>query len=56
MVTKLATAGTETNKREMTEVQVGKSNESAIEITGGLKEGDRVLIDPGSSDKNEMRL
>jgi macrolide-specific efflux system membrane fusion protein len=55
MVTKLTTTP-EGPHKEPVEVQVGKSNDREIEITGGLAEGDRVVIDPGSSKDNEAKM
>ncbi len=43
-------------KGEKTEVVVGKSNDREMEITSGVKEGDELVVDPGSAKDNEAQL
>lgn len=41
---------------EKVEVKLGARNDREVEITGGLDEGSRVLIDPPSAAENETKL
>jgi membrane fusion protein (multidrug efflux system) len=55
MVTKVVPA--EKGKKQVeTEVKVGARNDREVEITDGLKEGDEVMIKPGSSAENEYKM
>jgi membrane fusion protein, macrolide-specific efflux system len=43
-------------RTEKVSVKTGARNERDVEITDGLKEGDRILVKPGSSDENEFKM
>jgi len=43
-------------KGEKIEVTVGKSNDREMEVLVGLKEGDELVVDPGSAKDNEANL
>jgi HlyD family secretion protein/macrolide-specific efflux system membrane fusion protein len=43
-------------KTEKGEVQLGARNDREVELTGGVKEGEQVLIKPGSSEQNEFKM
>ena len=43
-------------RTEKVEVKVGARNDREVEVTSGLKEGDRVLIKPASSSENEVKM
>ena len=44
------------NKTEKVEVKTGAKNDRELEVTSGIKEGDRILIRPGSSSENEYKM
>jgi HlyD family secretion protein/macrolide-specific efflux system membrane fusion protein len=56
MVTLVLTDDRGKQRTEKTEVTVGARNDREIEIVSGLREGDRVLIDPASAAANETKL
>jgi RND family efflux transporter MFP subunit len=43
-------------KTDKTEVAIGARNDREIEISSGIKEGDKVLIKPASSADNEYKM
>ena len=43
-------------KSDKVEITVGKSNDREMEVLSGLKEGDEVVVDPGSAKDNEAKL
>jgi membrane fusion protein, macrolide-specific efflux system len=55
-VTKVVPAENGKQKTEKTEVALGARNDRELEITSGIKEGDKVLIKPASSADNEYKM
>jgi membrane fusion protein, macrolide-specific efflux system len=43
-------------RTDKVEVKPGARNDREVELTAGLKEGDRVLIKPGSASENEYKM
>jgi len=41
---------------EKVTVKTGSRSDVSVEITSGIKEGDRILIRPGSADENEYKM
>jgi multidrug efflux pump subunit AcrA (membrane-fusion protein) len=41
---------------ERVQVRLGDGNDHVVEIVSGIHEGQRVLIDPASSKKNETKI
>ena len=44
------------SKTEKIEVKTGAKNDREIEVTSGIKEGDRILVRPGSASENEYKM
>jgi len=55
MVTKVV-AVEKGKKQEQVEVHVGARNDREVEVTDGIKEGDEIMIKPGSSAENEYKM
>ncbi|MGZ3406037.1 MAG: efflux RND transporter periplasmic adaptor subunit [Polyangia bacterium] len=55
-VSKVVAAPNGKQKTEKTEVAVGARNDREMEISSGIKEGDKVLIKPASSADNEYKM
>jgi HlyD family secretion protein/macrolide-specific efflux system membrane fusion protein len=55
-VTKVTTGVDGRPRTDKAEVQVGARNDRELEVVGGLKEGERVLIKPGSAAENEFKM
>jgi macrolide-specific efflux system membrane fusion protein len=55
-ITRVVSIEKDRAKTEKVDVKVGAKNEREEEIVSGLKEGDRVLIKPGSSADNEEKM
>lgn len=43
-------------KSDKVEIKTGKSNDREMEILDGVKEGDELVVDPGSAKDNEAKL
>jgi RND family efflux transporter MFP subunit len=56
LVTKVVPAEKGKQKPEQVEVHVGARNDREVEIVDGIKEGDQVMIKPGSSAENEYKM
>jgi len=54
-VTKVTLLNGGKRKTDKVEVKTGAKNDRELEIVEGLKEGDRVLIKPGSAAENEYK-
>lgn len=55
-VTRVISAEKGPPKTEKVEVKTGAKNDRELEIRDGIKEGDRILIKPGSADENEYKM
>jgi HlyD family secretion protein/macrolide-specific efflux system membrane fusion protein len=55
-VTKVVPGENGKQKTEKVEVALGARNDRALEITSGIKEGDKILIKPASSADNEYKM
>ncbi len=43
-------------RTDKVEIKPGARNDREIELTSGVKEGERVLIKPGSASENEYKM
>jgi multidrug efflux pump subunit AcrA (membrane-fusion protein) len=55
-VTKVTIGEKGKQKQDKVEVKVAARNEREVEITDGVKEGEQVVIKPGSSAENEYKM
>ena len=55
-VTRLVTNAKGEESREQVEVTLGAHSDRELEISSGLAEGDRILLDPASAAANELKL
>lgn len=56
LVTRVEEGPSGEQRTEKVEVTLGARNDREVELTGGIAEGDRVLIDPASAADNQMKL
>jgi multidrug efflux pump subunit AcrA (membrane-fusion protein) len=56
MVTRVLSIEKGRARTEKVSVKTGARNEREVEITDGLREGDRILVKPGSAEENAFKM